>query len=46
VDGHGDLAELVPVLPRVVRAEQQVPTARELDTEVGLGTATVTAVHS
>jgi hypothetical protein len=45
LDGHRDLAELVAVLPRVVRAEQEVAAAGELDTEVGLGTATVTAVE-
>jgi hypothetical protein len=45
VDGHGDLTELVTVLPRVVGAEEQVTAARELDTEVGLGAATVAAVN-
>src|SRR3954452_8072435 len=46
VDVHRDLAELVPVLPGVVSAEEQVTAACELDTEVGLGTAPVTAVES
>jgi hypothetical protein len=33
------------VLARVVRAEQQVAASRKLDTEVGLGAATVAAVE-
>jgi hypothetical protein len=45
LDGYRDLAELVAVLPRVVRAEQEVAASGELDTEVGLGTATVAAVE-
>ncbi len=45
VDGHGDLTQLVTVLSRVVGAEEQVTTARELDTEVGLCSATVAAVN-
>jgi hypothetical protein len=45
VHGHGDLTKLVAVLPRVVCTEEQVTAARELDTEVGLGAATVAAVN-
>jgi hypothetical protein len=46
LDGHGDLAELVTVLSRVVGAEEEVAAAGELYTEVGLGAATVAAVDS
>jgi hypothetical protein len=41
----GDLAELVTVLTGVVGAEEQVTASSELDTEVGLGTAPVTAIQ-
>jgi hypothetical protein len=44
-DVRRDLAELVAVLAGVVGAEQQLPTRLELDTEVGLGSATVAAVR-
>jgi hypothetical protein len=45
VDGDRDLAELVTVLARVVGAEEEVSATSELDTEVGLGTTTVTTVQ-
>jgi hypothetical protein len=44
-DVRGDLAELVAVLACVVGAEQQLATRLELDSEVGLGSATVAAVR-
>ena len=40
-----DLAELVAVLAGVVGAEQKLATRLELDSEVGLGSATVAAVR-
>jgi hypothetical protein len=42
---HGDLLELVTVLPRVVGAEQELATGLELYAEVGLSSATVAAVR-
>ena len=39
-----DRAELVSVFARVVGAEEQLTAGLELDTQVGLGTTTVTAV--
>jgi hypothetical protein len=45
-DVRGDLAELVSVLSGVVGAEQQLATRLELDSQVGLGSATVAAVRS
>ena len=44
-DVGGDLAELVTVLAGVVGAEEQLTTRLELDPQVGLGSATVTAVR-
>jgi hypothetical protein len=44
VDGRGDLTELLAVLTRVVRAEEQLAAGLELHTEVGLGAAAVAAV--
>src|SRR4051794_17485891 len=44
VHRHRDLPKPVAVLARVVSAEEQVTTTGEFDTEVGLSTATVTAV--
>jgi hypothetical protein len=41
-----DLTELVTVLAGVVGAEEKLAAGLELDTEVGLGTATVAAVRS
>ena len=45
LDGRGDLLELVSVLAGMVGAEQQLTAARELDPNVGLSTASVTAVQ-
>jgi hypothetical protein len=44
VDVDGDLAELVTVLARVVRAEEELAPTGQLDAEVGLRAATVAAV--
>ena len=41
---HGDLAELVTVLTRVVSAEEKLAAGVELDAKVRLGTAAVAAV--
>lgn len=43
-DIGGDLLELVTVLASVVGAEQQLSAGLKLEAEVGLGSATVTAV--
>jgi hypothetical protein len=40
----GDLFELVTVLARVVGTEEELAAGLELDTQVGLRTATVAAV--
>ena len=45
VDVDRDLAELVAVLACVVGAEQQLATRLELDSEIGLSSATVAAVR-
>lgn len=45
-DGDGDLLELVAVLASVVSAEQKLTAGLELNTKVGLGTTSVTAVLS
>jgi len=45
-DAGRDLAELVTVLAGVVGAEEQLTAGLELDPEVGLSPATVTAVRS
>jgi hypothetical protein len=44
VDVHRDGAELVAVLAGVVGAEEKLASGGELDAEVGLGAAAVTAV--
>src|SRR3954454_22721987 len=45
VDRDRDVAQLLRVLPAVVGAEKQLPTAGQGDTDVGLRTAAVTTIR-
>src|SRR4051812_34696930 len=45
VDGDRDVAQFLRVLPAVVGAEEQLPTAGQGDPDVGLRTAAVTTIR-